>query len=82
MVTAATPAPIAAGLRVRVRLAAKVCPGRLGTVGKHLPGAQRTIAQARGGRWFVDLDPMNPRRTAPRIELFWGDELEPVEVGA
>jgi hypothetical protein len=72
---------ISAGMKVRVRKTATVCPGRLGTVGKHLPGANRKKAEARGLRWFVDLEPKNPRRTAPRIELFWGDELEPVEVG-
>lgn len=71
---------IVAGMRVRVKESAKVCPERLGTVSKNLPGAQRTIAKARGGRWFVDLDPKNPRRTAPRIELYWGDELEPAGV--
>lgn len=66
-------------MRVRVKASATVCPGRVGVVGQPLPKANRMQAKARNGRWFVYLDRINKRNPASRIELFWGDELEPVE---
>lgn len=66
------------GQHVRVRSCCKVCPGRVGVVSHCLPGANPTLAAHRGGRWFVDLIRVNPKNHAPRTEILWGEELEPV----
>jgi len=66
-------------MRVRVKDTATVCPGRIGLVGQPLPKANRMQAEARDGRWFVSLERINRGSAASRIELFWGDELEPAE---
>jgi len=78
MVRPGAEAMVAAGMRVRVKASCGLCPGRYGVVENSLPGAQRVIAAARGGRWFVGLQRVNPANASPRVELYWGDELEVV----
>jgi hypothetical protein len=68
------------GQRVRVRSCCKLCPGRVGTVLHRFPGANPTLAAARGGRWVVGLDRVHPKKDrSPRLEWLWGEELEPEE---
>lgn len=64
--------------RVRVLPSSKYYPGRVGVVERLNGCSQNSDGSVNhGGLWYVALEPTT--RAKARVELLWGDDLEPMQ---